>query len=55
MHVVFDNFIVDMVMYDMQVWCGYVLSKVPMKFMTSRIVFAMVFMDMNYIYYLIGI
>ena len=40
-HMVYDILVVDMIVYDMQMWCGYVLSKVPLKFMTSRTVFAM--------------
>ena len=60
-HMVYDILVVDMVVYDTQVWCGYVLFKFRLKFMTSRIVFAivcmnaMVWMDMDYFYYLIGI
>ena len=42
---VYDTLVVDMIVYDMQVWCGYVVYEVPLKFMTSRIVFAIVCMQ----------
>ena len=29
---VYDILIVDMVVYDMQVWCGCILFEVPLKF-----------------------
>ena len=47
MHMVNNTLVVDMVVYDMQVWCGYFLFEVPMKFMTLGTVFALVYVDMN--------
>ena len=49
MHMVYDILVVDTIVYDMQVWCGCVLFEVPLKLMTSRIVFAIVCMDMDFI------
>ena len=36
--------VINTVVYDMQVWRGYILSKAPLKFMNSRTVFAKVCM-----------
>ena len=38
--------VVDMIVNDMQVWCGCVLFELPMKCMTSWPMFAIVCMDM---------
>ena len=48
MHMVYDILVVGMVVYDMQVQCGCVLSKVPLKFMNSGTIFAIVCMDMHF-------
>ena len=47
MHLVYDIVVVEMVVYDMQVWHASVLVEVLMKVMTSRIVFAIVCVDMD--------
>ena len=48
MHIVYDIVVVDMVVYDMQMWFDCVLSKGPLKFMISWTVFAMVSLDMEF-------
>jgi hypothetical protein len=49
-YMVYDILVLDVV-YDMQVWYGYVLSEVPLKskFVTSRTVFAIVCADMDFV------
>ena len=53
MHMVYDILVVDMIVCDTEVWWGCVLFAVPMKFMTSRTMFAnnmytMICMNMDY-------
>jgi len=43
---VYDVLVVRMSVCDMQVWCGCVLSWIPLTFMTLGIVFAIVCMKM---------
>ena len=39
---------VNMIVYDMQVWCDYVLFEIPLNFMTLWTVFTMACMNMGY-------
>ena len=50
MQMIYDILFVGVVVYDMQVRCACVLFEVPLKFMTLGTVFAIMCMNMDFVY-----